>query len=365
MTATARAASSPRSARSPGVRLKSWGKAGALAKYVHRAADVHAARNQSLTKAGGAPRTEVELAKALREQASQARDYMREAMWDAVRAGSTRRIDMADALGRELDEIVREYEKVLRTTAAEAVRAAYGGGKAYAMDVLGVTPEDWGKGDNPFAVSFSRPDRAAMAALANDLFTDLAGQTENMARSAVAVLRTVAGEVLQQQLARGQNVRDAARELEKALVAQGYSPAQAVKDLAARLGRNPQNAARAVLPVTPGDAAVVLADDGLLKFIDKAGRAWDLRDYTEMAAKTKLFIARNEAAVATMAGAEVYHWRANTTSEECDLCDAQEGEIFWTGEGPAQGYSVCPLGLPPWHPNCEHYVTPEVLVART
>jgi hypothetical protein len=235
---------------------------------------------------------------------------------------------------------------------------------AYAVNVIEVTPEQWRAGQNIFEVNFSRPDRAARAALANDRFTDLAGQPENMARSAVAVLRTVAGEVLQQQMVRGQNVRDAGRALEEALMAKGYAPPKALQELRAAMARNPVNGARLGMPQTIGQAAAMVYDDGTLKFIDKAGRAWDLRDYCEMAAKTKLFIARNEAAIATMAGAEVYHWRANTTAEECDLCDPYEGEIFWTGEGDPQGYDRCPLGLPPWHPNCEHYVSPEVLVAR-
>jgi hypothetical protein len=65
-----------------------------------------------------------------------------------------------------------------------------------------------------------------------------------------------------------------------------------------------------------------------------------------------------------MADAAVYHWRANVTAFECDYCDPYEGEIFWTGEGDAAGYGTCPAGLPPWHPNCEHYVIPEVLAAR-
>lgn len=345
-------------------RFASWGKAGKLARYVHRAADLHAARNNDITKRGGAPRTEAELARAMREQAAEARDAISEEIRRAVRNGSWRKLPNLDELRSEMNAIAQEYEDVLRKTAAEAVRAAYGSGKAWAIDVVDVAPEDWADGQNAFAVSFSRPDRAAMAALANDLFTDLAGQTENMTRAAVAVLRTTAGAVLQQELARGQNVRDAARALESALASEGYALSDAMAALNRALVRNPMTGARVALPQTPMQAAAELAEGGLLKFVDKAGRAWDLRDYCEMAAKTKLFIARNEAAVATMADAEVYHWRANTTAAECDYCDPYEGEIFWTGQGDAQGYDLCPLGLPPWHPNCEHYVTPEVLAAR-
>ena len=345
-------------------RFSAWGKAGSLAKYVHRAADIHAVRNRDLTKRGGAPMTEADLARAMKAQASEAREYVNDAIWKAARQGQPGKIPNLGELQSELDAIVRDYERVLRSTAAEAVRASYGGGKAYTVDVVEVTPDEWRDGANNFAVSFSRPDRAAMAALANDLFTDLAGQTENMTRTAVDVLRTTAGAVLQQQLARGQNVVLAARELERVLALEGYDKSSAMKAFEQSLMRNPVTGARQVVPETPMQAAAEIADGGLLQFVDRAGRRWDLRDYCEMAAKTKLFIARNEAAVATMANAEVYHWRANTTAAECDFCDPYEGEIFWTGEGDAQGYDRCPVGMPPWHPNCEHYVTPEVLAAR-
>jgi hypothetical protein len=63
-----------------------------------------------------------------------------------------------------------------------------------------------------------------------------------------------------------------------------------------------------------------------------------------------------------MADAGVHLWRANTTVFECDECDDYEGEIWWTGDGKSQGYAECPAGLPPWHPNCEHYVIPYIAV---
>lgn len=333
------------------------GKAGPMAQVVHRKADLHAVANQDIT-GKSAPRTERELAKYLRDEAEIVRDEVRNSLRRAAVDGRLRQASGLADLEGELNDMVREYERLMRDTAAEATRAAYAGGKASAMfmldDTIGVD----------FPVSFSRPDRAAMAALANDLFTDLAGQTENMSTAAVEILRTVAGRVLQEQLARGMNVVDAARALERELTAQGYSPDKALAALNAALGRNPENAARGGGLMTLQQAAQFVAEDGALQFVDKAGRRWDLRDYCEMAAKTKLFIARNEAAVATMAGADVNHWRANVTAFECDYCDPYEGEIYWTGRGDAQGYSVCPLGLPPWHPNCEHYVIPEVLVAR-
>jgi hypothetical protein len=80
----------------PRKRFARWGKSGALAKYVHRGADLHAVANPSTTKRGGAPRTERELAKAMREQAAEARDAVAEMVREDLKAA-------------ERDELVKKH----------------------------------------------------------------------------------------------------------------------------------------------------------------------------------------------------------------------------------------------------------------
>jgi hypothetical protein len=109
-------------------RFSRWGKAGALAKYVHRAADLHAVKNPDIRKA--APRTERDLARAMKAQAAEALAALNDAVARNVRRGSWEKLPNIEDARVEMREIVREYEEVLRRTAAEATRAAYGGGKA-------------------------------------------------------------------------------------------------------------------------------------------------------------------------------------------------------------------------------------------
>jgi len=180
----------------------------------------------------------------------------------------------------------------------------------------------------------------------------------------VAILRTDAGRIISERLAQGMNARQVARELEQELVARGFEPSAALKKFEAARARkaHPENGARPAVQIrTPGEAARYMAENGPLKFIDRAGREWDLRSYCEMAAHTKLMIAKNEGCRNTMRAAGVNHYMFSDHASDCPLCGPLEGLVFWTGDGESLGYQEGPPI--PLHPNCMHTTIPYVMEA--
>lgn len=97
------------------------------------------------------------------------------------------------------------------------------------------------------------------------------------------------------------------------------------------------------------------ANRGIAGFIDKAGRAWDLASYSEMATRSAVIRSSvaGKAEKYRSAGQDLVivsdHW------EECELCAVWEGKVLsLTGKTP--GYSTLAdaeaEGL--FHPNCRH-----------
>lgn len=348
-------------------RFADWtmGKAGRLAQVVHRAANAHAQANQHIRLR--TPETIVELARAMGNMADQARYYYRAAIRDAMDAGDYASRANLEELAAEMDDISADYQRAIREFGDELVRQTYSISKAATLMDLAdrgvdvpqdpVEQLDWG-------VSFTQVDRAAMAAIANDMFSDLAGKTNRMAEGAVRVLRTTAGGILTHELMMGHTPTAAAQALEDALTAKGFSQSMQMRKLNEAMLRSPSGpTGRGPILKSTIEAARMLNDDGLLTFVDAGGKHWDLREYCQMAARTKLSIAKNEAAIATMADAEVNHWTTNWTGDDCRICGRYEGKVWWTGAGDAAGHDRT-SAFPPFHPNCLHYVIPYVLEAN-
>ena len=349
-------------------RFNPWGtevgKAGPLAGHVHREADLHAYRNPSLQVQ--APRTEQELAKVLSEMASTAQLELSQIIRKQVKLGLKTDAEFR-ALRDELQALAQEWlVDAMQPNMQNAVKAAYTTGKVGALTGLssaGVTPPP-GSG---FQVSFSLPDRAAMAAIANDNFSDLAGQTRNMNRAAVRILRTKAAQIITKRLAQGQHPKRVARELERTLVSAGFKHTDYLKELqrlfdARNTKRNPFNGATPRRNLkTAWDATNWIANNGLMKFVDRAGDEWGLREYTEMAAHTKLMIAHNEGCRNTMRDAGVNHFIFSIHNSDCPICAPHEGQIYWTGDGDSLGFEQGPDT--PLHPRCAHTILPYVIEA--
>lgn len=339
-------------------------KAGAMAGYVHREAQAHA--QVSPNRSVKAPATERELALRMREIAYTAQRAMSEEIRQAY-SGGVRNIDaQARKLRDELRAIVEDYEAVMKAASTEMVRMAYGVGAGYARERLGRIGAAEVEG-GPFSVSFTLPDRAAMAAIANDTFSDLAGQARHMSDVAIDILRTEAGAVLTSAIARGLHPSDAAKDLEYWLTRRGFDPERstdkALKEFTdARDGhKNPFNGSTPSRQIsTTIEAGGWIAENGLMKFIDRGGREWDIDTYCEMAAHTKLMIAKNEGIRNTMLDAGVTLYMFSNDGSECPICAPHEGQIYWTGVGESHGYSVGPDI--PLHPRCGHTTIPYVQV---
>lgn len=336
------------------------GKAGPLAEYVHVAADLHAFQHPELQSKP--PQTERELARFLSTMSEEAAvDYSR-----IIRQRFARRLPVNSDMTEMRNELVRAARAFFEMYNPQ-MRAAVQ--ETYALGMLGaqIALSNYGAVPPPgagFEVNFNAPDLAAMAAIANDNFSDLAGQTTNMIDTAVGILRTDAAKIIRHRLAQGVHPTQVARELEKQLVRRGFKPSAAMEKFNKWRDqkKNPYNGVKPNKRLgTWKEISDWVAEQGYLKFVDRAGREWDLRKYCEMAAHTKLMIAKNEGTRNTMHAAGVHHFMFSVHGTDCPICDPHEGGVYWTGVGDAKGYPVGPDI--PLHPNCGHATIPYVLAA--
>lgn len=102
-----------------------------------------------------------------------------------------------------------------------------------------------------------------------------------------------------------------------------------------------------------------LRKDGITALIDKGGRKWDLKRYSQMLARTKLTQAHNSGVRARMAEQGSDLAIVSVHAGSCPLCKPWEGEIL-SVNGRTQGYSTLDdaMGDGLFHPNCRHVVTP-------
>jgi len=97
------------------------------------------------------------------------------------------------------------------------------------------------------------------------------------------------------------------------------------------------------------------------KFIDKAGRNYNLRDYSKMVARTRLRQAQTDAVKNTCRqhNNDLVQWSRH--ANPCPECSEHEGKIYsLSGKHPI--YPFIPAE-PPLHPNCEHDLSPTSEVA--
>lgn len=109
-----------------------------------------------------------------------------------------------------------------------------------------------------------------------------------------------------------------------------------------------------------------LKAQGVKSFIDRAGRAWDLRDYADMVARTTTREAVVAAQLQRMAQQGIDLARVSTSSNPCvNICLPWQGRLVsldgarssFHGE-PAATLDAMPNGGPPYHPRCRHYLEP-------
>ena len=344
-------------------RYQRWNKSGKLADTVHRAADLHAQANPGIKQP--TPKTEVELASMMAEIADDLQYEMsRRIRQEMARSATVSQRDLQE-LRDDLADIANDWQQVAwEPNMRRALQNAYATGKAATLFSLadqGVEGIDQDAlATLPF--SFSKVDRFAMAAIANDNFRDIAGQTKQMVKTSVEILRTEVGKIIEHELAMGTNPKEVARKLEQQLVARGFEPSEQLKKYqeARANHRNPFNGARPRRQLdTSGKIVQYQNEYGSLKFVDRAGREWDLRKYCRMAAHTKLMIAHQEGSANSMKDAGVTHYQVSDHGTETEVCEQFEGNVYWLGVGDALGYDQAST-LPPYHPGCKHVIIPRV-----
>jgi len=104
------------------------------------------------------------------------------------------------------------------------------------------------------------------------------------------------------------------------------------------------------------DIRQTFADDGFRVMIDRAGRKWQLPDYSEMLARTNLIKTANEGVVNRLSelGYDLVEWM--TADSPCDICDPFDGKIF-SVSGNSDQYPALDV-QPPRHPNCRCSLAP-------
>lgn len=109
----------------------------------------------------------------------------------------------------------------------------------------------------------------------------------------------------------------------------------------------------------------LIATDGVTGFIDRAGRRWTLRSYSDMAVRTVTREAVVQGQLARMAAHGINLARISKHGTTCDICRPWEGRLVsldgttssYEGEAVAT-LGALPNGGPPFHPNCEHSLAP-------
>ena len=98
---------------------------------------------------------------------------------------------------------------------------------------------------------------------------------------------------------------------------------------------------------------------GVTGFVDKRGRSWTLKSYTEMASRTAAAQAHLEGTVDRLGTLGVKFGKVSTSPSGCDLCQPWEGRIIQLS-GPREDFATPTLdeakagGL--FHPRCTHTV---------
>lgn len=101
------------------------------------------------------------------------------------------------------------------------------------------------------------------------------------------------------------------------------------------------------------DVEQVLGDRGFSVLLDRGGREWSLKHYSEMLARTHVMKSANDGAIARAGHADVDILEVSSHSDPCEpICVDLEGNIY-SISGESDNYPELDLELPA-HPNCRH-----------
>lgn len=96
-----------------------------------------------------------------------------------------------------------------------------------------------------------------------------------------------------------------------------------------------------------------LSEQGITAFVDRAGRHWTLKRYSQMAANSTLkqAIGASQSNLLKERGFDIIE--INKSRNPCDKCKEHDGKTYsLTGRAPGIPHLELP---PPFHPDCEHF----------
>lgn len=95
-----------------------------------------------------------------------------------------------------------------------------------------------------------------------------------------------------------------------------------------------------------------IGQQGFTVLIDRGGRKWSLKQYSEMLARTHLIKSNNEAIInrAVEFGVDIVEVSSHGATDV--LCGHQEGKLY-SLSGKSKNYPKL-VDAPPYHPNCKH-----------
>lgn len=117
--------------------------------------------------------------------------------------------------------------------------------------------------------------------------------------------------------------------------------------------------------MTPKQAAKIfrqeLKDRGITSFVDKAGRPWNMKRYTEMVTNTVCQECERAALTNRLMERGDEFVKITDHAEECDLCKPWEGKVL-SLTGATEGYQTLNDALDAglFHPNCSHAAVPYI-----
>ncbi len=105
---------------------------------------------------------------------------------------------------------------------------------------------------------------------------------------------------------------------------------------------------------TKRDIMNILGDKGFTVLVDRGGKQWTLKRYSEMLARTHTIRAFNESAInrANEFGVDIIQISSHGGS--CPICVPYEGKIY-SLSGKSKQYPRYDIGMP-IHPNCKHTI---------
>ena len=99
-----------------------------------------------------------------------------------------------------------------------------------------------------------------------------------------------------------------------------------------------------------------LSDRGFTVLLDRGGKQWSLKSYSEMLARTHLIKANNEATINRALEFDIDIVEVSSHSDACPICLPYENKKF-SISGNSKEYGKLEA-VPPFHPNCRHSLLP-------